>query len=110
MAEEYTQTKMAAEILTMGPYAEIYKKCLYAITSLPDHERKPLQVYRAIDEALKTMEFHDREEREKCRNVMISRVEPYIYYGHCEACGTRLIGTDDSFCSRSCETRYLDWR
>jgi hypothetical protein len=93
-------------ILTTGVYGDIYKRCLYAITALPDHERSPLQVYRAIDDVLKTVaDFQSREEREKCRNVMISRVEPYIYYGHCEACGTRLLGTDDSFCSRTCERR-----
>jgi predicted nucleic acid-binding Zn ribbon protein len=97
-------------ILFGGPYGDMYSRCLYAITSLPDHERSPMQVYLAIDDALKTVDFHDREEREKYRNVMISRVEPYIYYGHCEGCGTRLLATDDSFCSRTCETRYIDWR
>ena len=101
---------MTSTILTTGPYGDIYKRCLYAITALPDHERSPLQVYRTLDDLLKTVDFNDRTEREKCRNVMIARVEPYIHYGHCEACGTRLLGTDDSFCSRTCETRYLDWR
>ncbi|NBQ59176.1 MAG: hypothetical protein EBU32_12530 [Opitutaceae bacterium] len=93
-------------ILTTGPYGDIYTRCLYVVTALPDHERKPLQVYRLIDECLKSVEFKDRDEREKCRNAMIARVEPYICYGHCEGCGARLLATDDSFCSRSCEVRY----
>ena len=100
---------MATTVLLSGPYGNVYKLCLDALNTLAD--RSPLQVYSLIDECLKTVEFRDREEREKCRNAMISRLEPYIQYGRCEACGTRLIPTDDSFCSRTCEVRYTaDWR
>ena len=92
-------------------YGTIYQNCIYTILGMNEHERTPMNVYRMIDDELnKAVEFNDRAEREKCRNVMIARVEPYIHYGHCEACGSRLTATDDSFCSRTCETRYLDWR
>jgi hypothetical protein len=100
----------ANKILFAGVHGHVYKCCLDAIKAVADHERSPLQVYSLIDECLKTVEFQDREEREKCRNAMISRLEPYIHYGRCEACGARLLISNDSFCSRTCEVRYTDWR
>ena len=108
--KERIKHREMANVLMAGAYGDIYKKCLYEILGMKDHERTPMQVYRIIDDHLKTIEFHDREEREKYRNVMIARVEPYICYGHCDGCGVRLLATDDSFCSRTCEVRYLDWR
>ena len=101
----------ATGLLYTGPYGTIYQNCCYNILGMKETERTPMNVYRMIDDELnKATEFSDRAEREKCRKVLIARIEPYIYYGHCEGCGCRLTAADDnSFCSRECEIRH-DWR
>jgi hypothetical protein len=100
----------ATELLYTGLYGKIYQNCCYNILGMKEHERTPMMIYHMIDDELKkSSEFHDRDAREKCRKVLIARIEPYIYYGHCEGCGSRLTAADDSFCSRECEIRH-DWR
>jgi hypothetical protein len=102
--------KTAEDFLYTGPYGKIYQNCCYNILGMKENERTPMNVYHMIDDELKkAAEFSDRAEREKCRKILIARVEPYIYYGHCEGCGVRLGPDDDSFCSRDCEIRH-DWR
>ena len=97
---------MSKSIAFTGMYGDMFKHCLYSLSSYADHERTPMQVYRVIDACLNAYARDlDRDEREKCRNAMISRLEPMIYYGHCEGCGVRLLATDDSFCTRACEQR-----
>jgi len=101
----------STKIAFIGIYGDIFKHCLYAINSIPPHDRLPMQVYSIIDDCLNAYgRDMNRDEREKCRNAMISRVEPLIHYGNCDGCGIRLLATDDSFCSRTCETRHRDWR
>lgn len=100
----------AEKLLYTGPYANIYRNCCYNILGMKEHERTPMMIYHMIDDELKkSSDFQERDAREKCRKVLIARIEPYIYYGHCEGCGSRLTGDDDSFCSRACEIRH-DWR
>ena len=102
--------KTAEELLYTGPYGKIYQNCCYNILGMKENERTPMNVYRMIDDELKkATEFSDRAEREKCRNVLIARLEPALYYGFCEGCGVRLGPDNDSFCSESCEIRH-DWR
>ena len=91
-------------------YGAIYQNCIYNILGMKDHERTPMNVYRTIDDELKkATEFQSREEREKCRKVLIVRLEPALYYGYCEGCGVRLGPDNRDFCSESCEIRH-DWR
>jgi hypothetical protein len=102
--------KTAEELLYTGPYGKIYQNCCYNILGMKENERTPMNVYHMIDDELKkATEFQSREEREKCRKVLIARLEPAIYYGYCEGCGVRLGPQNDSFCSESCEIRH-DWR
>ena len=101
--------KTAEDLLYTGPYGKIYQDCCYNILGMKQEERTPMNVYRMIDDLLKVAEFRDNAEREKCRKVLIVRVEPALYYGYCEGCGSRLAANNNSFCSEPCEIRY-DWR
>lgn len=106
-----TMTTNTNTILFGGPYGDMYKRVLSAINEFQEHERTPMRVYLLIDELRKTSPelADDGREWEKCRNAMIARVEPFIYYGRCDGCGSRLQEGDDSFCTRACEGRwYLD--